>query len=251
MRMVVRKITFACVLFLLMGSCAHAQTALPRPQGYVSDFAGTLSAGERARIEAVSLQLKQKTGAEIAVVTVPSVRPLTIEQYAVQLFQEWGIGERGKDNGVLFLTAINDRDVRIEVGYGLEGALTDALSRSIIERFIIPAFRQGAYSQGIEAGTMAIVSVVAREYDVTITGEEARVHQVLHRQESGGSPIVSFIIFAVLMILFIKNPRLFFFFMMMSMMGGGRRSGYGGSFGGGFGGFGGGMSGGGGASGRW
>jgi uncharacterized protein len=246
-----RKIILFVYCCFIWAAFSPAQNIPPRPQGYVSDFADVVSSAERRRIESLSQQLYQKTGIQLAVVTVSSIGPRTIEQYAVDLFQQWGIGQAGKDNGVLFLTAVQDRHTRIEVGYGLEGVLTDAVTRSIIERFIVPAFRQGQYSKGVEAGTLAIVSLIAQDQGIAITGQEDRVYQEVHEPKQEFN-IFSFIILVILVIIFIKNPRLFFFFLMMSMMSSGRRgSGYGSGFGGGFGGFGGGMSGGGGASGRW
>ena len=234
-----------------------AQDLPARPQGYVSDFAGILSDPERQRIYALCVDLERKTGAQMAVVTVASTSPDTIEQYAVRLFEKWGIGQKGKDNGVLLLVAVRDRKVRIEVGYGLEGVLTDALSKSIIERFMVPAFRQEMYAQGISVGAAAVASVIAKAHGVSVTGDEQQVYQALQSgdQERRGSPIASFVLFVIFAILFMLNPRLFLYMMMFSMMGGWRRGGYwggsGGGFGGGFGGFGGGMSGGGGASGGW
>jgi len=248
-------IVFAVMLGVLTAPLCRAQEVPARPQGYVNDYAGVLPVSEQNRIHALAAELQRKTGAQMAVVTVRSTAPDTIEQYAVRLFEQWGIGQRGKDNGVLLLVAVDDRRVRIEVGYGLEGALTDALSKSIIERFMIPGFRQGLYGQGISAGSAAVASVIAQSYGVSVTGQEQQVYRALHRGRRGqGSPVVSFIIFVVMMILFILNPRLFFYMMMFSMIGGGRRGywgGSGGGFGGGFGGFGGGLSGGGGASGGW
>lgn len=247
-----QRAAFVFLLCLGISSLSWSQAGLPRPQGYVSDFAGVLSSQDRSRVEMFCSQLEKKTGAQVAVVTVASVRPDTVEQYAVKLFEQWGIGQKGKDNGVLFLTAVSDREVRIEVGYGLEGAIPDAIVRSVIERFIVPAFQQGEYSKGIGLGTAAIASLVAKEYGVEVTGSEDDVYQKVHHEPSRGSRAFMLIIFVSMLILFIKNPRLFMYWMMMSMMSGGRGGygGGGGSFGGGFGGFGGGMSGGGGASGR-
>ncbi len=250
MRIFFKRAIFVLMFCFLAASPSWAQAISIRPQGHVNDFAGVLSAADRSKLEALCSQLDKQTGAQIAVVTLPSVKPDTVEQYAVKLFQQWGIGQKGKDNGVLFLTAVKDREVRIEVGYGLEGALTDAVTKSVLERYVIPAFQQGDFSKGVGIGTAAIVSLVAKEYDVAVTGSEQQVYQTVHRQQSPASRVFMIIISVMLVILFIKNPQLFLYWMMMSMMSGGR-GGYGGSYGGGFGGFGGGMSGGGGASGRW
>lgn len=258
MKPFLKKIFFFYIFFIAISvSVCLAQSLPSRPQGHVSDFANVLSSQNRMSLEAISFELRKKTGAQVAIVTVPSVQPYSIEQYATQLFETWGLGQKGKDNGVLLLIARDDRQVRIEVGYGLEGVLTDAITRSIIERDILPAFRQGAYPQGIHHGATALINLIAHSYDVSLTGAHHLAHQRDHsprepQESSLFSEIFMLFVLIAMAILFIKNPRLFFYFLMLSMMGGRRGSGYGGGgFGGGFGGFGGGMSGGGGASGRW
>lgn len=244
--------------FFFWFSNAWAAEFPSRPQSYVSDFAKILDASTQARINNFAKELEVKTTAQVAVVTVPTTSPEPIENYAVKFFEQWGIGQKGKDNGVLLLVAVNDRQVRIEVGYGLEGALTDAMSRSIIERYIVPEFKSGQYSLGVLKGATAIISVVAKEYQVVITGQEGFYQEDLNRK-SGAAGFLNFF-FTLLFLLFLFSGRGGFlgWFLLGNMMGGRRDgywhgSGFGGSggFGGGFGGFGGGMSGGGGATGRW
>ena len=151
--------------------CVFAQEpSYPAASGYVVDQSGIIDSATKSRLEAWILELKQKTTAEVAVVTVNSTEPLTIEDYAVKLFQRFGIGQKGKDNGVLLLVAYKDRHMRIEVGYGLEGAITDAYSSRIINAIIAPEFKAGNFSEGIEKGTAAIVTLVAKEYNITLTG---------------------------------------------------------------------------------
>ena len=123
-----------------------------QPQGYVSDYANIINPSDKAAITELLEELEQKTTAEVAVVTVPTTQPETIEGYSVKLFEKWGIGKKGKDNGVLFLIAAGDRRVRIETGYGLEGALPDVLCHKIISNLVVPAFKAGEYSKGITAG---------------------------------------------------------------------------------------------------
>src|ERR1700689_5057896 len=149
----------------------------PPASGYVVDQSGIIDSATQSKLEAWILELKQKTTAEVAVVTVDSTEPLSIEEYAVNLFQRFGIGQKGKDNGVLLLIAYKDHHMRIEVGYGLEGAITDAYSSRIISTIITPEFKQGHFSDGIEKGTAAIVSLIAKEYNVTLTGVPEPVYQ--------------------------------------------------------------------------
>ena len=254
MRIMFRRFIFFIIFFFISIASCTGENFPSRPQGYVSDFAGVLSDQQKMRIESFSAELEKKTTAQMAVLTISSVKPDTIEQYAVNLFEKWGIGKKGEDNGVLLLVAVSDRDLRIEVGYGLEGALTDATSKIIIERYIVPYFKQGLYGEGIDSGVSAIISVIAKFYGVEVTRRENEIHNVLEKSRSSGMTLGNLLFFAILLILFILNPRLFLYMILFSAMGGGRRgywSGGGGGYGGGFGGFGGGMSGGGGASGRW
>jgi len=231
--------------------CLDADVRYPAPGGYVTDTAGIISRDARMQIENLLGGIERKTTAEIAVVTVPSTSPLTIEQYAVGLFEKWGIGKKGKDNGVLILVASVDRKVRIEVGYGLEGVITDLESKFIIEKGMIPYFKQGNYTAGVVTAITRISKLIGEEYGIEIDPERMVAAVPLkggRRQGSPASALLSFLFFVL--IFGFRFGSLFFF-----MSGAGRRSywsgGSGGSFGGGFGGFGGGFSGGGGASGSW
>lgn len=233
---------FFLFCFALLADFALAKQ-FPAPQGMVSDFAGVIDDDSRARISAVAKELKDKTSAEIAVVTLKSIGNDTIEQTAVDLFKEWGIGKKTKDNGVLLIAAMEQRKVRIEVGYGLEGILSDGKCGEIIDRYILPRFRQGDFAGGLSAGTYSIASVIANDAGVELTGIlDEETPQGYHR---GIPPILQLIIIVILAIFFIRHPFLFLLFFRGGMGGGG------GGFGGGFGGFGGGGSGGGGASRGW
>jgi len=122
------------------------------PTGYVNDFAGILSSDTKKTLETKLSSLDASTSAQLSVVTIKSLDGDTIENYAEKLFKEWGIGQKGKDNGVLLLVAVDDHKLRIEVGYGLEGALTDAESSNIIRNTITPEFKKGDYNKGITNG---------------------------------------------------------------------------------------------------
>lgn len=148
--------------FVFLGM-AFADVKFPSPKGFVNDFAGVLTAQEKQELASISQGLKQKTGAELAVAVVKTVEPLDSKLYAVKLFEKWKIGEKGKDNGVLILLAMEEGRVEIEVGYGLEGVLTDALAGSILDAYAMPALKEGKIGVGLVDTAKAISKVVAQE----------------------------------------------------------------------------------------
>jgi uncharacterized protein len=153
------------IVLLLSSICVIASTcawaAIPaKPQGWVSDFAGIMSDTTKSQVDALFAEVKKSTGAEIAVVTVSSLEGMSVEEYAVRLFNAWGIGEKGKDNGVLFLIAPSERKARIEVGYGLEPVITDGRAGEIIRETVLPFFKGGDYDQGILQGSMQIAALI-------------------------------------------------------------------------------------------
>lgn len=236
---------------LMLPGPAHAETASDRllnslsPQGYVSDFAGVLDSARRARIEQFLAQVESRDGVEIAVVVLPSLEGGEIDDFSNRLFSHWGIGKRGKDNGVLLLAAIEDRKVRIEVGYGLEPTLTDARAGWILDREVLPAFRDGRYADGLDAGARRIVEVVVRP-----AGEAVASLPEASPLPDPVRSLLALLVWVVVILILIRHPWLLLYILThgRSSSGGGFR---GGGFGGGFGGFGGGMSGGGGASRGW
>lgn len=145
--------TLPCVVF--------AYTSPGRPTGMVNDFARVISTQDVQNIEQKLQGIKQSTGFELTVVTIPTLGDETIESYADRLFQEWGIGDKQRDTGILLLIAIQDREVRIETGYGSEGAVTDIQSGAIIREVITPAFQQAQYAQGITGAVDAIAAIIS------------------------------------------------------------------------------------------
>lgn len=247
-----------------MASSVHArEVKFPLPQGFINDYAGILPPTQRARIENILDQVEKKTTAEISVVTVKTTSPLSVEQYAVRLFEAWGIGKKGKDNGILILVASGDRKMRIEVGYGLEGAVTDLESNQIINGYMTPYFKKGDYFSGIYAGVVLIAGLIEKEYGVKLDLNEQDIDVVKRVSHRRSSPLGS--LFSLLFFIMIFGFRLGPLFFIMSgnsrkrywysggggSYGGGFGGFGGGSSGGGFGGFGGGFSGGGGSSGGW
>jgi uncharacterized protein len=137
-----------------------AATALPSATGYVNDFAGVLDPSARVALEQRLAEYDRSTGNEIAIAIFPNLGGQPIDDFTVRLEEAWKVGKRGKDNGVLLVVAIQERQVRIEVGYGLEGKITDADAGAIIRDIIAPAFRAGQYAQGLDAAVSQIMRLI-------------------------------------------------------------------------------------------
>lgn len=142
---------------------AEAQIAVPPLTGRVADQTATLSAEQKADLEQTLQAFEANKGSQLAVLIVPTTAPETIEQYALRVAEQWKLGRKKVDDGAILVVAKNDRALRIEVGYGLEGALNDATSKRIISETIAPAFKQGDFSGGISAGIEQIIRVVEGE----------------------------------------------------------------------------------------
>jgi uncharacterized protein len=157
-----KKLFLVAFLFLLAVCPVWAQN-FPAPVGYVNDFANILSSETKQNLEQRLTQLEKDSTIEISVVTVESLGGTTVEDYAARLFENWQIGKKDKDNGVLFLIAPNERETKIEVGYGLEPVLTDAQAGRILDSYVVPAFRDGDYNKGVNDGVSALIKIVHGE----------------------------------------------------------------------------------------
>jgi uncharacterized protein len=228
-------------------SQAYAAPTFPPLTGRVVDDAGILSDGTKQELNGILAGDEQKFGGrQIVVATLKSLQGLEIEQYGYQLGRAWGIGQKGKNNGALIIVAPTEHKMRIEVGYGLEGDLTDAKSRVIIEEYMKPAFKKGDYDGGVLAGTKAVLATLgntaypAPDYSATSDDQD----------EDDDSPSVGLIILVVIGYFLLRSGMLGGLFWPLMFLGGGwgggGRSGGGGGFSGG-----GGSFGGGGASGSW
>ncbi len=233
---------FSFLLFCFSSQTGQASLQIPdKALAYVNDYAGLLNAGEKLELEQRLKSFEDETSNQVLLVTFPSLEGDNIEDVSMRLAEKWKVGQKSRDNGVILLISKNDRKLRIEVGYGLEGVLTDATSRSIISNEITPAFKKGDYWTGISSGISAIFLATKGEYDAIPRSENT----------SKTSDVLTFL--GILLLIFLL-PIL-----------GGRRgnrgitfgssgwSGGGSSWGGGGGGFssGGGSFGGGGSSGSW
>jgi uncharacterized protein len=273
-------------LFLI--ALAAAEIAVPPLKARVTDLTGTFNEQQRTALEHTLQEFEARKGAQVAVLMVPTTQPETVEQYAVRVEESWKLGRKGVDDGVLLLVAKNDRKLHIEVGYGLEGVLPDAVAKRIIDEDIVPRFKQGDFYGGVRAGVDRIMRVVEGEAlpapRARAPGEQLSRHMDwlipailvlffvggilrLIFGRFGGSTVmaaiagfIAWIIAGSLLIALVVGIFVFVTGLFGSAgrgwgggYGGGGWSSGGGGFGGGGGGFsgGGGSSGGGGASGSW
>ncbi len=188
----------AALLAAGMLAAAYAAPQFPELTGRVVDRAGLLDSGTRSALSGLLESHQQATGNQVVVVTLDTLGGEAIEDYGYRLGRAWGIGQQGEDNGVLLIVARDERKVRIEVGYGLEGVLTDALSANIVHTVILPAFRSGRFADGIDGGTRAILAALGGEYEP-------------RERDEGGAPWVlqlAFLLFVFGMIGFSRMRRL-------------------------------------------
>jgi uncharacterized protein len=257
------------VVFVLCVPAARAeQVKNLKPQGYVNDFAGVLSAQAKDKLTALCTEVDQKATAQIAVVTVSSLEGEPVEQFTHDLFTEWGVGPKQKDRGVMVLVATNDHKYWTEVGYGLEPILPDGKVGGF-GREAVPLFRQNDYSGGVLLMTQRIAAVIADDQKVTLNTLSDAPPPPPPESDNSPSPFGNYVGLLILAV-FIFFPLIGFLLRLLFGFGGSSRSrsggggwmggpwygggswgGSGGGGGGGFGCFGGGSSGGGGAGGGW
>ncbi len=247
----------ALIAFLVLALPATAAPKFPALTGRVVDDAHILSDQTKSDLDQKLAALEQKTSRQLVVVTISSLEGYDIADYGYQLGRAWGIGQAKLNNGVLLIVAPNEHRVRIEVGYGLEPIITDALSEVIIQQAVLPKFRTGDFNGGVEAGADALIQQLSLDPSQAEAKAAAAAQQ--SQNQGGGSGISPLSILVIIFFIAIAFGRIFGGFgflplLFLGRMGGGR--GYGGGFGGGgfggggFGG-GGGSFGGGGASGSW
>jgi uncharacterized protein len=266
-----RTAVLHCLLLFSASFCAAEDLKKIHPTGYVSDLAGVISADARTRLEALCAEVEQKTGAQMAIVTVQSLEGEGVENYAVDLFKQLAVGSKKDNRGVLLLVAPHERKYRIEVGYGLEPVINDARAGDA-GRAMVSFLRQGDYGKAAEVAAWQLAKYIADDAGVTLSGQPpaGRIRDSGRGSANLGLWFVLGLIALFLVIASLSSRSdgrrgggsggsgLLWFLLGMLADSAGRRSGGwggggfgGGGDGGGFGGFGGGSSGGGGASGDW
>lgn len=262
-----------CLGLLLCAFPGFSQEFPEKSATLVTDYTNTLSADQKQQLEDKLVAFNDSTTTQIAVVIMKSVGQYDINQYAALLGRKWGIGTKGKDNGILVLVAIADRKVSIQTGYGAEGAVPDGVTHDIIADDITPRFKQNDYFGGLDAATDQLIKYMKGEYKADPAAQKARGK----KQGGDNGSAIGFIVIIVVFVLILIFRRRgggggghiiggrggvspFWWFLAGSALGGNNRGGGGwggfsggggGSSGGGFGGFGGGSFGGGGSSGSW
>jgi len=263
MRRLVFRIILTLSLLSVLAATGYGQADLPMPRNHVEDYANVINDSEEHSLNGVLKELEQKTGAQYIVLTVLSTGGLPIEQFSIELAEKWKLGQKGKDDGMLFVFAAKEKQARFEVGYGLEGFITDQYTNRVGRNVLVPYIEEGNTSRGIYETNLQITQRIASEYGVTLTGMP-KIKPVPVRDRRRGLPCCSALPIIIFMLLIFGGAGrgMGWWFFLPFMMGGfgghggfGRSGSFGGgSFGGGFGGFGGGMGGGfggGGASGGW
>jgi uncharacterized protein len=238
----------------------NAETENPSPTAlkYINDYTSTLDTAAKEYIVSVGKELEYKTGAQQVVVIIDSLKGKDIESYANELFRTWGIGQKGKDNGLLILIAMQDRRWRVEVGTSLEGAVTDIYSARVMDTAAAPRFKEGNYSQGIRDAYSIFADTIAKEYNVTLDrNEKVNLYDEgnVNVNSNSGALLGIPILLLIILDLIFNRGRITGFLVRMAFLFG-RGNGHGGrngrnNGGGGYGGMGGGSSSGGGSSGSW
>jgi uncharacterized protein len=180
---------FFALLFLPI--IVYAYKSPGKPQGFVSDYANIISSVDREYINSRLFELQSSTTVQIAVVTIKNFGNDTIEGYATSLMKDWGIGQKDKNNGLLVLISLEDRQARIEVGYGLEGTVTDLQAGSIVNKVMIPNFKNGDYSLGIKSGVDALIGIINKSGDESIYSDNPV------RSRNSSSPNLNSIFFLI------------------------------------------------------
>lgn len=258
-----KKILLFSLLSLLF-TFAFAQDFPEKPNTLVNDYANVLSADQKQQLETKLVAFNDSSSTQIAIAILKSVGEYDINEYAVELGRKWGVGQSGKNNGIMIVVAVGDRKISIQTGYGLEGALPDIYAKRIIDNDIKPNFKAGNYYAGLDEGTSSIIKYTRGEY-------KNDSPKASSKKGGGGGSIVIIIIIVIVIIIIMRKgggggseviggrgaSNALFWAMLFGSGGGGGRSsgGWGGGSsgggGGGFGGFGGGSFGGGGSSGSW
>lgn len=253
-----KKLFLLLLIFIAFSSFADD---VPSYSSYVNDYAGVISEKDKSSMEEVAKEVEEKTGAQIAVLTVKSMSPYTsIDEFGMAVAEKWKVGEKDKDTGIILILAMEERKVRIEVGYGLEGIINDAKAGRILDNTMMPYFRGGDFGAGLRRGVLKIADIIGTEMDIELDAQTKAENTVTETL----CILIFFAIFSWIFIMMLRRMnnakrtgRRYYgssFGTMYPGYGHGRGSFGGfssrgcGGFGGGFGGFGGGGFGGGGAS---
>jgi uncharacterized protein len=235
----------------------------PAPRGLINDFANVIPPAYEERMNSIAREVLAKADATLTVVTLKDIGGADIDEFTNRLYERWGVGKKGEDRGVMILIALEERKIRIEVGYGLEGIIPDGLAGQIRDQAMVPYLSKGEFGPGLLNGLYALAGIIAKDRGIELAGEPAAPRVITSKRSRTVYGIFPFLfLLFIFLFLFRSGRRGMGTLLLLMLLGGGRggfrgrgsMGGFGGGFGGfggGFGGFGGGMSGGGGASGSF
>ena len=240
--------------FLTLGSIrtVWCGETYPAPRGLINDFANVIPSTYEEKMDTLAREVLAKAGASLTVVTLKDIGGANIDEFTNKLYERWGVGEKGEDRGAMILVALEERRIRIEVGYGLEGIIPDGLAGQIRDQAIVPYLKEGEFGPGLFNGLYAMAGIIAKDQSIELTGMPATPQVVTSKRSRTRYGIFPFLFLLFIVLFLFRSGRMGMgMFLLLMLLGGGR-----GGFGargsrGGFGGFGGGMSGGGGASGSF
>ncbi len=261
MRRSVLNLVAAILIISAPVAVCYGKADLPMPRHHVEDYANVINDSDERSLNGILQELEQKTGAQYIILTVKTTEGVPIQQFSIELTDKWKLGQKGKDNGMLFVLAAADRKYWFNTGYGLEGFITDQYCGRVGREVLVPYLKKGDYGKGIYQANLQIVQKIAKQFGVVLTGMP-KLKSVPGKLRRRGLPCSALPILLLMFLLFRGRGRgrgmgmwLFLPLMLGGVGGYGRSGSYGGgSFGGGAGGFGGGMGGGfggGGAGGSW
>ena len=260
-RQVLNLVAVTLIISAPVAVC-YGKADLPMPRHYVEDYANVINDSDEHSLNGILQELEQKTGAQYIILTVKTTEGVPIQQFSIELTDKWKLGQKGKDNGMLFVLAAADRKYWFNTGYGLEGFITDRYCGQVGRDVLVPYLKKGDYGKGIYQANLQIVQRIAKQSGVVLTGMP-KLKSVPGRLRRRGLPCGALPLLLLMFLLFSGRGRGMGMFLFLPLMlggfggvgGYGRSGSYGGgSFGGGSGGFGGGMGGGfggGGAGGSW
>jgi len=206
-----KKLILLLLMILTTVAIAFSSYIFPRYLHYVNDYANVIEEPNLADLEQLCSDLEKKTSVEMAIATVNSVDPYDTKTYAVKLFELWGIGKKNKDNGILIVCSMKEKRVEIEVGYGLEGVVTDQFCGSVLDDNVIPRFKENKFGEGLFNGTSAIAARILEKYGSQLPEKYQAYKKYKNNSDLGFYLMIVFIVVMSVIAAFIKGNKILYF----------------------------------------